>query len=303
MKQLRPGLLPVIALVVVVVWALFAVLMLTGTLVAANTIQKRVVSINETYPEVAQDTGSIPLAFETGKIAGEINEAVKPIGPQFTQIVDAVKSIDASVTGIGESVASINTSVHEINGTVHTIGGVVGDIQTGLTAVNKNVQDINDTAHGIKRNFDQILGNATEIDDRLVKADHQVEHVIDGAKGIRGDLDAAIPVVGDILKNAKAIADSPVINLRVAEIPGALLSAIVTYLTNNGVVLPVSLPDTGVVVSQPAPAAAPLPAPAEAPAVQAPAPAEAPAVQVPAPAEQAPAQDGGVLGSISSLFN
>lgn len=299
MKSLRPGLLPVIALVVVVVWALFAVGALTATLLAAQKIDNRVVAINEDYPQVAQDVQSIPLAFETGKIAGEINEAVKPIGPQFTQIVETVRSIDAGVTSVGGAVGSINSSVHEINGTVHSIGDTVVKIDSGLTAVGKDVDEINDSADAIKRNFDQILGEATSIDDRLKKADHQVEGVIEGAKGIRSDLDAAIPVVGDILKNASAIAGSPVINLRVAEIPGAIVTAVVNYLTSIGISLPTSLPAPAITVSEPVPAAAPAdlaPAPAEqAPAAEEPA-AEAPAVD--APAEVVPETDGGLFGPL-----
>ena len=52
MKPLRPGLLPVIMLVVVIAWALFAVLMLTGTLISAQQIEDRVTVINAVYPRV-----------------------------------------------------------------------------------------------------------------------------------------------------------------------------------------------------------------------------------------------------------
>lgn len=254
-KQLRPGLLPIIALVVVAVWALAAIGMLTGTLFAARSIDQDVVAINTTYPEVEQDLRSIPLAEETGRIAEEINQAVKPVGPQFTQIVDAVRSIDASVATIGGNVATINTSVHEINTSVHSINGTVGQIDAGLTAVGKDVAEINDSAHGIKSKFDQILGGAADIDDRLAKADHQVEKVIDGVVGIRGDLDKVLNVlVPDIIKNAAAIAGSPVLNLDAAKLPGPLLDSLLGLIAGGPapVQAPVAL-DESLPVAQPAP--------------------------------------------------
>src|SRR5688572_909653 len=107
MKPLRPGLLPVIMLVVVIIWALFAVSMLTGTLLATHTIQERLVQINSTYPEINTDLIELPLADETGRIAEEIDRVVKPLGPQFTTVVDAVGAIDANVKAIAEGSGSI----------------------------------------------------------------------------------------------------------------------------------------------------------------------------------------------------
>ncbi len=212
MKPLRPGLLPVIMLVVIIAWALFAVAMLTGTLVAAQKIDTRVASINTDYPEISQNLESIPLAVETGRIADEINRVATPIGPQFTQVVDAVGSIDASVKMVNENAVSINASVKMINGAVQTIGNTVGSIDTTLTAVNEQAGAINSSVRGIDQSFDGILGEVRSIDDEVAGINNRADVVIGQALGISRDLDrVSNKILPDIVQNSRAIADSPLL--------------------------------------------------------------------------------------------
>lgn len=211
MKPLRPGLLPVIMLVVIIAWALFAVAMLTGTLVAAQKIETRLAVINEDFPTISQNVKSIPLAVETGRIADEINRVAAPIGPQFTQVVDAVGMIDASAKTVNDNVISINGSAKMINAAVKTINGTVVMIDTSLTAVNDQVGSINGSVVGIGRSFDGILGEVRSIDDEVAGINNRADVVIGQALGISRDLDRIAPVVRDIRQNSQAIADSPLL--------------------------------------------------------------------------------------------
>lgn len=115
MRSLKRGTLPVVMLVVVVAWALFAVTMLTGTLVAAQQIDNRVDVINDEVGPIDEDLDTVVLAVETGRIAGEINTAAKPLTGQFTQIVQTGDGIEASAASIAERALQINANAESIN--------------------------------------------------------------------------------------------------------------------------------------------------------------------------------------------
>lgn len=242
MKPLRPGLLPVIMLVVIVAWALFAVAMLTGTLIAAQKIETRVASINTDYPQISQNLESIPLAVETGRIADEINRVAAPIGPQFTQVVDAVGSINASVKMVNDNVASINGSVKMINGAVKTIGSSVGSIGSTLTAVQGQAGDINTSVRGIDASLGGTLVEVRSIDDEAAGINNRADSVINQALGIKRDLDRVDDtIVPDIIKNSAAIRDSPLL-LRdtLGDLPLAMLKGLTAPVVNE-LPVPVSL--------------------------------------------------------------
>ncbi len=213
MNILRRFGLPVIALVVVVAWALFAVLMLTGTLVAAEQIGNRVNAINAEYPKIGENLQALPLADETGRIADEINRATQPVGPQFTQIVGAVGTIESSVKSVEGSVLNVNTSVKSINTSVHSINASVREIDSTLSSVNGEVGSINAAAHGINDSFDGILGEVHSIDDEVAGINNRAATVIDAAVGIKDNLGKVRdPLVPDIVKNSAAIAAAPILD-------------------------------------------------------------------------------------------
>ena len=211
-SRMRPGLLPVISLVAIVAWALFAVVTLTGTMIAAQGIDNRVVAINTTYPEIKQNLDSIQLAVETGRIAEQIDAAVKPIGPQFTQIIEAAGGIEANAKLIEDNAASINSSVKSINTRVHSIGVTVGEIDSGLSAVNGDVGSINNSAQGIGRSFEGILGSAGSIQVEVAGINSRGAAVTDLARGIKDDLDKVQNLlVPGIIQNSGAIQGSPLL--------------------------------------------------------------------------------------------
>jgi len=222
MRTLKPGTLPVIMLVVVVAWALFAVTMLTGTLLTAQRIDNRVGVINDQVGPIDEDLDAVVLAVETGRIAGEINKAAKPLTGQFTQVVqigdgieaDAVsinertKAINTNVKSINSTVTSINSTVGEINSTVGEIGTNVDQISASIGSVNSAVGEINSSVNGISGSFVGIIGEVRSIDPEAAGINIRAGVVTDIGRAIKADTEAILPVVEDINANAAAIAGS-----------------------------------------------------------------------------------------------
>jgi hypothetical protein len=209
-----PGLLPMTVFTAIIAWALYAVLMLTGTITAANQIDDRVGIINTVYPRINQNLKAVALAADTGRIAGQIRDAATPLSPQFTQIVHDVGGINTSVDSILHDVGTINTSVLSINDAVHAIHGSVLPIAAGLDSVDGKVGSINHSVHQIDERFGHIRGHVDSIDDGLVHGSNdRIQKVIDQADGIQDDTDRlAHSLVPDILTNAHAIARSPILD-------------------------------------------------------------------------------------------
>jgi hypothetical protein len=151
--------------------------------------------------------------METGRIADEITQAVQPVGPQFTQVVGTVGTIEASVKSIEGEATSINTSVLSINTSVHSINGSVHQIDSSVNSINDQVASINASAHEIDDSFGGILGHVVSIDHKAEAINNQAATVIDAANGIKENLGTvADPLVPDIVQNSAAIAGSPVID-------------------------------------------------------------------------------------------
>jgi uncharacterized protein YoxC len=213
LRSLKPGQLPVIALIVVLVWVVFAVAMLTGTLLSARNIDNQVVEINKVYPQVHKNLGAVPLAFETARVAGEIDKAAKPVGPAFTKVVEDVNGIQASVESILAAGGEINASVKSINAGVHSIDSVVVPIGQVLGEVKDDVDCINDSVHGIDHKFDKILDTSRDIRDQVKGINHRADIIIDTVKDIKDNTNLLVDkILPGILKNSTAIANSPVIH-------------------------------------------------------------------------------------------
>jgi uncharacterized protein YoxC len=212
-RSLRPGLLPIVFLIVVLAFAVWAIVMLTITLIAAGNIDHQVGVINRVYPPIIQNTQAVGLARTTARVAGEINEAARPLGPAFTHTVAAADGIAASANSIQKRAKEINDKVHSIHSTVQSIGGAVNGIGATLSSVNDKAQSIRDAATGIQHSFHRILDHVIAIDDEAKGINVRVLRVRDAAERIRDDLDRVRhPLVPDIRQNARAIARSPILN-------------------------------------------------------------------------------------------
>jgi ABC-type transporter Mla subunit MlaD len=166
-----------IALIIVIAWALTAVVMLTRTLVSAQQIDRRVNTITTSLHEVHDETALVSELVKTEKTAAAILAAAKPLTGMLATVDDTAKHIDQTVGTIEPNAASINTTVGSING---------------------NVASILSTARSIDGTLRTITGQASTINGLvvLIKADTAaIQDQTNGTNGIR-DHTCRIPLSG-----------------------------------------------------------------------------------------------------------
>lgn len=146
-----------INLVLVLAFALFAVIMLTNTTVRAGQIDDRVKKIRGEVGQVDTELTNVPQLDQTAVVAGEIDAETKNLDRQAGEIVAAAQSIDRTVSGILSNATSINGSVGSINPTLSSIQGVVRSIdggslgsRAGVAGINTRVRDVRLAVAGIK---------------------------------------------------------------------------------------------------------------------------------------------------------
>lgn len=158
-------------LIITIAWALSAVLMLTGTLVAAQQIDDQVEVILGEVSPIDKDLDSVRLAEETNRIASEILDAAEPLSGQLDQVIASVGTIDKSVEDILGTARTINGTVKDINSTatgigstVDSIGGnvssilsVVRSIEAGVTAINGRADVVVGLVRGIRKDVRNVL--------------------------------------------------------------------------------------------------------------------------------------------------
>jgi hypothetical protein len=196
------GLVGVI-LTIVIVWALIAVIMLTRTLEAAQTINTTVMDITGSVQganshlstgcantATAQCSDALPVLSQTETIASQINDAAKPLSGQAAQILTSVNSINSTASSILATATSINGTVHSINGLATSIHSSVQSIGSSLAAVDADVSAVQQQVVGINGRAN--TGFTTVI-------------------GIKGDTGNIASLASSILVQAQGIcADHPV---------------------------------------------------------------------------------------------
>ncbi len=193
-------------LVIIILWALLAVLMLTNTLVKAQKIDARVEVINGEVGPIDNELDNVVLAEEIADTSGQIREAALPLSGQLTQTNDSVKEIDASAETILASAGTINGTVKDINASAQQINGNVNTIGSTLDAVEGNALSVNDSVDGITASFGGTLAEVVAIDDRLVVANGGVDTLLGQIRGASANIanvtDVQVPA---IIRNAAAI--------------------------------------------------------------------------------------------------
>ena len=178
-------------LAITIAFALFAVIELTRTLLAANSIDDRVKVITAEVTPINTDLDEVAKLDETARMAEEILAAAQPLTGQAGRIVDITASIDNTGSNILGAATSINGIVKSINGNVSGILGSVGpinqsarninsDLSTALpevVAIDQGVADINGRA-------DVIISQTIPIDEDLTNADNLVKSIAVSAESI-----------------------------------------------------------------------------------------------------------------------
>ena len=151
-----------IALIIVIAWALTAVVMLTRTLVTAQQIDHRVERITTSLHEVHDETAVVAELQKTERTASAILAAAKPLSPMLATVDDTAKhiditvgtiepnarSIDATVASINGNVASILTTARSINSTLVTITGQANTINGLVIPIRADTAAIQDQTNG-----------------------------------------------------------------------------------------------------------------------------------------------------------
>jgi hypothetical protein len=177
-------------LAIVLAFALYAVIQLSRTTLAAQQIDTRVKDINKEVVPINSDLNNVPKLDQTTADAAAILQAAKPLSGQADQIINTAKSIDGHVSDILGNASTINGTVHSINGTALDIGATVNSIHSTATNLAPVVNQIHDGVVAINNKADVALGTVT---------------------GIAGDLHSVLGQVGtsigpnSILTHANAI--------------------------------------------------------------------------------------------------
>lgn len=173
-------------LVIVIAWALAAVLMLTGTLVAARQIDETVAEIRGTVSGIDDNLDAIEMAEETTEISSQILSAAQPIEGQLDEVLVAADDIDGSASSILSTAGEIDGTVNSISGTAGEINSTVGSIQSNLSNTNSHVSSISQGVTDINHRADTIIGHVRSIQSDTSGILHEVREAEPGNDGIRG---------------------------------------------------------------------------------------------------------------------
>jgi hypothetical protein len=191
--------LPQVVLAILLAWALTAVLILTGTLINAREIDRRVVYINSVLAPINKHVGYIALAGKTNVIASKILAAVPTLAPGLAKtdtdvkdinrtvktILSTAKQINTKVIGIGGTVAPIHSTVLTINSTVTSIHSlVVGSITPKLTKTGSDVSHIHSDVVSILNTARDILTTARDgIGTAVVSINGKADSILGAVNG------------------------------------------------------------------------------------------------------------------------
>lgn len=187
-----------VVLVVLIAWALLSVLFLTGTLLAARSIDRSVAVIKPEVIEIGDEGAFIRQAKTIADATVKIRAAAAPLSASLGRTLQtADKGIDPKLKSILGKVGNINETAGSINGTVLDIGSTVDSIFSSADSINRHVKSIgsdvdsiNSSTKTINASARGILGSGNSILDRVNSIDRAVANIIDLATSIDGTLDA-----------------------------------------------------------------------------------------------------------------
>lgn len=174
-----------IALIIVIAWALTAVVMLTRTLISAQAIDKKVDSITNSLGEVRGETALVAELQKTEKTSAAILTAAKPLTGMLANVDEVAKNIDVTAKSIDPNAKAINATVVSINGHVVNILATARSIEGTLSTITGQAVNIKNTVNNIK-------GDSKEIQTQTSSGDgiryHTCELVTTGC--VRGPINS-----------------------------------------------------------------------------------------------------------------
>lgn len=223
--RLRPGTLPVVMLVIIIVWALGAVLMLTSTLISAQRISNRVGVINNTYRPIDRNLDAVRLSGRTAGLARKISKAAEPLTGQLRKVDDAARGIDRHAKSITTKTGSINDTAKSINGRVRSINARVNSIEgsagsinsrvrsigSGLSTVDSDVGSVNAAVRGINGDFNSTLNTVRSIDQGSAGINNNARTAAAVVRQIKRRTGLIRGIVPEVGANARSIAANPLL--------------------------------------------------------------------------------------------
>ncbi|MDQ3722298.1 MAG: hypothetical protein M3376_04350 [Actinomycetota bacterium] len=197
------GMSPVV-LVILIAWALLSVMFLTGTLLAARSIDRSVAVIKPNVDEIGSDAGFIAQAKTIQETSSKIRTAALPLsGSLATTLQVASKGIDPKLKSILGKVGRINSVAGEINTTVLQIGGTVDDIMSSAGTINTSVLGIGSDVGEIRRSASQISDSARSINSSagsILTRVNSIDKAVANIVGLATDIDnTAKPIKKDFI--------------------------------------------------------------------------------------------------------
>lgn len=153
-----------IALIIVIAWALTAVIMLTRTLISAQAIDDRVESITTNLGEVHGETALVAELQKTEVTSAAILDAASPLTGMLATVDEAAKSIDVTTKSINPNATAINATVVSINGHVANILSTARSIENTLGTITGQAVNIKNTVNSIKGDSLSIQTNTSSGD-------------------------------------------------------------------------------------------------------------------------------------------
>ena len=159
--------LPGIVLVVVIVWALAAVLMLSGTLINAREINDTVPLINAQVLPIDEDLDNVELAEETARLTAQIRDAAAPLSDQADRIIAEAGKIDRNAAGILVTARAINETAGAINANALSINDTVSGINANVVSIHDSVDSIGGSVFSINNRVSAVGGHVAQINARV----------------------------------------------------------------------------------------------------------------------------------------
>jgi methyl-accepting chemotaxis protein len=144
-------------LAITLAFALFAVIQLTRTTLAAEQIDDRVDTIVSDVGSIDDDLVNVPKLDETNRIAKQIRAAAAPLSAQAGEILTAARSIDGTVSNILSNAGSINGTVKGIRSNLGALQPVVRSINDGVATINGQADNVIRDVRNIKNDLVAVL--------------------------------------------------------------------------------------------------------------------------------------------------
>lgn len=213
------GMSPVV-LVILIAWALLSVIFLTGTLLAARSIDRSVSgvtgrtdangkpekNIKTTVTEIGKEGKFIDEARKTMHIADAIDKAAAPLSGHLDRTLTiASKGIDPKLKSINGKVLDIIDVAGKINTNVVGISGSVASIHSDVLQINQKVRHIGTLGVSIRTSANEINGSARSILGSLSSILARVVHIDGSVSTIVGQATTVLGVAEPILQDFHGI--------------------------------------------------------------------------------------------------